>query len=48
MIESGFTVRSWAESRGFVPSTVYDSLKGRRNGVEAKRIQRAAERAFDV
>lgn len=48
MLESGFSVRSWAEARGFVPSTVYDSLKGKRHGVEARKIRRAAERAFDV
>ncbi len=48
MMDSGFTVRSWAESRGYVPSTTYDSLKGKRDGVEARKIRRAAERAFNV
>lgn len=47
-MDSGFTVRSWAASSGYVPSTAYDALKGKGDGVEARKIRRAAERAFNV
>ncbi len=48
LIERGFSVRSWALSKGHSPSTVYDAAKGNRNGVVATRIRRQLQEATHV
>ena len=43
LIERGFTIRSWAQSRGYKPSTVYDAAKGARMGIKSVKICRELE-----
>lgn len=45
LIAQGITLRQWARSRGYAPSTVYMAAQGQRAGVVATRIQRELEEA---
>ncbi len=39
--DRGYSLASWARLNGFKPSTAYDSARGRRDGIVARRIRRA-------
>jgi gp16 family phage-associated protein len=40
LLEKGWTIASWARENGYPPSSVYDALKGHRNGVLSTAIRR--------
>lgn len=40
LLRKGHTIRSWALTHGYIPSTVYDALRGTRLGVKSLAIAR--------
>lgn len=40
LLESGFTIRSWAMKHGHPVSTVHGAARGTRDGIKARRIRR--------